>query len=76
LIPTKAVDAESGPGFGALPPHHRRHAWIFRGYQWVGTSRSGSAKPFLLASIARILYPVDCLACERLRAVILGKASR
>src|SRR6202021_3892797 len=49
----------------AAPAAPLPDSWIFGGYQWLGTPPSRPRNPFLLASIARILYPVRCLACER-----------
>jgi len=50
------------PGLAALVPPQ-----IFRGYQWVEPAPNPAEAPFRLASIARFLYPVGCLACERPR---------
>jgi len=42
-----------------------RPVQIFRGYQWVEASAGTVKGAFLLASIARFLYPIVCLACDR-----------
>src|SRR5579871_6902362 len=40
---------------------------IFGGYQWLDRPSGSIWSAFLLASDARILYPVVCLACDRPR---------
>src|SRR5258706_14857988 len=51
----------SRAGAGAAPLQ------ILRGYQRVGGFPTPALRPFLLASIARFLYPIGCLASERPR---------
>jgi hypothetical protein len=57
-IPDGRPGRPTGPG---------RPVQIFRGYQWVEVPLGTGAGAFLLASIARFLYPIVCLACDRPR---------
>jgi adenylosuccinate synthase len=55
----------------ALPCHCHKFSGDING---LGASLGDPGAPFLLASIARFLYPMDCLACERLWPRDLGWA--
>jgi hypothetical protein len=54
-------------GGGVLAPPVSARIRIFRGYQGLAAGFTGPKTPFLLASVACILYPDTCLACERPR---------
>src|ERR1700722_6649591 len=57
---------DGGDGWRFAAPPWRSH--IFSGdINGLEGSQDGARPPFLLASIARILYPMGCLACERPR---------
>jgi len=69
----KSCGRRSGPRSGPMPPHHGREHWDFQGISMGWETRKPLPRPrFLLASIARFLYPMGSLGVRAAPAAILG----